>query len=236
MILLIKKKGNYYRRFKLDIWGLSFCDENNSKENHHRSWILRFFLKIYKKKIEKWWQNKKRYIYRIDIIDIPKKIKKWNKRWLSIRLCRLYFLTLQDHQFRNIFKKASKLTGNLELNYCYYLECRTITIIYRTNFLANIFNCIMFIKRNRLFINNYPINYINAVIPVNSLIKPSEIWIPWIKYHLYKRIILKSILFNTPKFLFISFRFWLVFLLKKPKRNDLVYPISIDIQRISGYY
>jgi hypothetical protein len=236
MILLIKKKGNYYRRFKLYLWCLIFCYENNSKENHHRSWILRFFLKIYKKKIEKWWQNKKRYIYRIDIIDIPKKIKKWNKRWLSIRLCRLYFLTLQDHQFRNIFKKASKLTGNLELNYCYYLECRTITIIYRTNFLANIFNCIMFIKRNRLFINNYPINYINAVIPVNSLIKPSEIWIPWIKYHLYKRIILKSILFNTPKFLFISFRFWLVFLLKKPKRNDLVYPISIDIQRISGYY
>ena len=155
---------------------------------------------------------------------------------IKYRFTRLYFLTLQDHQFRNIFKKASKLTGNLELNYCYYLECRTITIIYRTNFLANIFNCIMFIKRNRLFINNYPINYINAVIPVNSLIKPSEIWIPWIKYHLYKRIILKSILFNTPKFLFISFRFWLVFLLKKPKRNDLVYPISIDIQRISGYY
>ena len=33
MILLIKKKGDYYRRFKLDIWGLSFCDENNSKED-----------------------------------------------------------------------------------------------------------------------------------------------------------------------------------------------------------
>jgi len=37
MILLIKKKGDYYRRFKLDIWGLSFCDENNSKEEHRKS-------------------------------------------------------------------------------------------------------------------------------------------------------------------------------------------------------
>jgi hypothetical protein len=53
---------------------------------------------------------------------------------------------------------------------------------------------------------------------------------------LYKRLSLKSILFNTPRFLFISFRFWTVFLLKKPKKKDLVYPISIDIQRISGYY
>lgn len=236
MILLIKKKGDYYRRFKLDIWGLSFCDENNSKEDHKKSWILRFFLKIYRLRIERWWKLKRRYIYRIDIIDIPKKIKKWNKRWLSIRLCRLYFLTLQDHQFRNMFKLSSKLTGNLERNYCYLLECRTITIIYRTNFLANIFNCMMFVKRKRLFINDKPLSYINAVIPVYSLIKPADIWIPWIKYHLYKRLILKSVLFNSPRYLFISFKFWTVYLIKKPKKLDLVYPIAIDIQRISGYY
>lgn len=236
MILLIKKKGDYYRRFKMDIWGLSFVDEHNSKEENYKSWILRFFLKIYRKKVERWWKNKRRYIYRIDIIDIPKKIKRWNKRWLSIRLCRLYFLTLQDHQFRNMFRSAGKLTGDLGTNYCHLLECRTITMIYRTNFLANIFNCIMFVKRKRLFINDVPLNFINAVIPVSSVIKPARVWFPWIRYHFYKRLTLKSILFNTPRFLFISFKFWTVFLLKKPKRKDLVYPISIDIQRISGYY
>jgi len=116
------------------------------------------------------------------------------------------------------------------------LECRTLTMIYRTNFLANIFNCMMFIKRKRLFINDSPINYYNATVPLFSLIKPADIWVPWIKYHLYKRLILRSILFNTPRYLFISFRFWIVFLLKKPKKKDLIYPISIDIQRISGYY
>lgn len=236
MILLIKRKGDYYRRFKLDIWGLSFVDEKNSKEEHRRSWILRFFLKIYRKKIERWWRNRRRYIYRIDIIDIPKKIKRWNKRWLSIRLCRLYFLTIQDHQFRNMFKKASKLTGNLGTNYCHLLECRTITIVYRTNFLANIFNCIMFVKRNRLYINRTPLSYINAVIPVNSLIRPSRVWLLWIRYHLYKRLSLRSVLFNTPRFIFISFKFWAAFLIKKPQKRDLIYPISIDIQRISGYY
>ena len=46
MILLIKKKGDYYRRFKLDIWGLSFVDEKNSEKYHHKSWLLRFFVKI----------------------------------------------------------------------------------------------------------------------------------------------------------------------------------------------
>jgi len=236
MILLIKKKGDYYRRFKLDIWGLSFVDEKNSEKNYKRSWLLRFFLKIYKKKIERWWKNRRRYIYRIDIIDIAKKIKKWNKKWLSIRLCRLYFLTLQDHQFRNMFKLASKLTGNLGSNYCYLLECRTITLLYRTNFLVNIFNCIRFVKRRRLFINNKPLNFVNATVPVGCMITPQRIWHDWMRYHLYKRLTLRSILYNTPRFLFISFRFWLVFLMKRPKRKDLIYPISIDIQRISGYY
>jgi hypothetical protein len=75
MILLIKKKGDYYRRFKLDIWGLSFTDENNSKEWYFKSWILRFFLKIYRKKVERWWKSKRRYIYRIDIMIFLKELK-----------------------------------------------------------------------------------------------------------------------------------------------------------------
>ena len=220
MILLIKRKGDYYRRYKLDIWGLSFVEEKNSEKEHKSSWILRFFLKIYKKKIDRWWQNKRRYIYRIDIIDLIKRIKKWKKRWLSIRLTRLYFLTLKDNQFRQMFSQAGKLTGDLVKNYNYLLECRTITLLYRTNFLVNIFNCIRFVKRRRLLVNNIPLSYINATIPIGSTIIPHIRWIDWMRYHLYKRLTLKSILYNTPRFLFISFRFWVVFLLKKPMSNE----------------
>jgi ribosomal protein S4 len=77
-----------------------------------------------------------------------------------------------------MFRKAGKLTGDLGTNYCHFLECRTITMIYRTNFLANIFNCIMFVKRKRLFVNDSPLSYINAVISVNSIIRPAIIWLP----------------------------------------------------------
>jgi len=52
MILLIKKKGDYYRRFKMDIWGLSFVDEHNSKEENYKSWILRFFWRYIEKKLK----------------------------------------------------------------------------------------------------------------------------------------------------------------------------------------
>lgn len=68
------------------------------------------------------WKKLRRYIYRIDIIDIKQRKKKYNKRWLSIRLTRLYFLTLHDYQFRKLFTRARKITGDLESNYCYLLE------------------------------------------------------------------------------------------------------------------
>jgi hypothetical protein len=44
------------------------------------------------------------------------------------------------------------------------------------------------------------------------------------------------LLFNFPRYLFISWKHWYLYILKKPKKRDIVYPISIDVQRITGYY
>lgn len=236
MILLIKKRGDYYRRFKLDIWGMCFLDERNSVKLYKYSWTLLFFLKIFKKKLEWRWRKRGRYIYRIDIVKFKQKRKKWKKRWLSLRLTRLYFLTLQDHQFRSYFKKATKLTGNLGTNYCHMLECRAMTILYRMNFVVNLWQCMTFVKEGSLYVNGKPVNRVNAFIEVSSLLRPKPRWIPWIRYHLFLRLTQRSILFNTPRFLFISYKFYWALLMKKPKKKDLVYPISIDIQRITGYY
>jgi hypothetical protein len=59
-------------------------------------------------------QRARRYIYRIDIITHTVKKRRKNMRFLSLRLARLYFITLQDYQFRSIFRRASKLDGNLD--------------------------------------------------------------------------------------------------------------------------
>ena len=34
----------------------------------------------------------------------------------------------------------------------------------------------------------------------------------------------------------ISYKFVFAFMIKKPTKNSLVYPINLDIQRITGYY
>lgn len=238
MILLIKHKCRFYRRFELDIWGLSYVDSKAKEDNksYRKSWYICFFLKIYREKIQRRWKKRRRYIYRIDIIDIMRKKKKYNKRWVSIRLTRLYFLTLQNYQFRQFFYKARKLSGDLESNYCFLLECRLLPLFYRTNFLSDLFLIIGFIKHKHVFVNFKALSYVNARVNIGSLITFRKNKRKLVYLIFRKKVYLKAILFNTPKFLFMSYRFFFGFLLKNPVKRDLVYPISIDIQRISGYY
>jgi ribosomal protein S4 len=205
-------------------------------KNFKKSWILRFFLKIYKKRIERRWRRLRRYIYRIDIIDLIFRKKKYNKRWLSIRFTRLYFLTLQDHQFRQLFKKAQKLTGNLNTNYCHLLEGRLLPIFYRTNFLASLFVIINFIKNKNVLINFKKVTYVNTLVNIGSFLTFKKKLKRYMFSFLYKRILVKAVLFNRPRYLFISYLYAFAYILKKFKKSDLVYPINLDIQRISGYY
>ena len=117
MILTIKHKFSIYRRFEQDIWGICFTDtrvddykEVNSLEDI-RSKYLKFFFKLFYEKQKSREINQRRYIYRLDIMPEKRFIKDYKKRFLSIRITRLYFLTFQDYQFRRLFKRASKKDG-----------------------------------------------------------------------------------------------------------------------------
>ena len=177
----------------------------------------------------------KRYIYRIDIITHTYRRKRFDKRFLSLRLARLYFLTIKDRQFRSLFKRASKLDGNLESNYCLLLECRIMAIFYRTNFMHNIFQIINFVKKGNVYINFKKVKNINGTININSFITCSVNLIPRLQYNLITRLKDGLVLFYTPHFMFVSYYFFFAYLFKKPKKKDFVYPFSLDIQRITGY-
>jgi small subunit ribosomal protein S4 len=185
--------------------------------------------------LERRYEKSRRYIYRIDLITHTKKRRKFNKRFLSLRIARLYFITLKDYQFRALFRRASKLDGDLEKNYCLLLECRIMAIFYRTNFLYNIFEIIQFIKAGHVFINFKIIKHINCPINTISYITCSKNTINRLRSNLKKRLKFKLILFNTPKFLYISYFFFFAYLCKLPQKKDFVYPFSLDIQRITGY-
>jgi hypothetical protein len=105
----------------------------NSSEYFYliKSPILKFFYKIFHERARYKKFTNERLVYTFHGPLFRKKIKKFNMRFISIRLTRLYFLTFQDYQFRSLLRKAVKLDGNFEVNYMKFLECRLLSIIYR---------------------------------------------------------------------------------------------------------
>lgn len=195
-----------------------------------------FFFFANKKRKKKSWANRKRYVYRIDSPVSYKRKRKHNWKWVSVRIIRLYFLTIKDKQFRKLFKKASKLDGNLESNYCHLIEGRILHVLYRTNFLTNLFTTMDFIKYGNVLLNNLTVNFINILVNIGTIITLKQQWKKLLYKDLRKRVLIRAILFNTPKYMQVSFRLAYAILLKKPIKKDLVYPVRIDIQRITGFY
>lgn len=116
------------------------------------------------------------------------------------------------------------------------LECRLLYIVYRSNYLSNPFEIMDFIKDNNVYIDFEPISTFNFLVPIGQLITFDENVLEKLIYTLIRRLKIKAVLFTIPRYMFISYQFHFFYLLRFPRRRDLIYPITIDIQRLTGYY
>lgn len=191
---------------------------------------------MFKKKDDRRQFNRRRYIYRFDIGRVKIRYRRPNPRFDSVRITRLYFLTYKDYQFRKLFKKASKMDGNLETNYCYLLECRLVGLVYRTNLLNSPFEIMKFIRGGYVLVNFAVIKNISHLTPVSTVFSFSKKCEERLLYFLLRRLRARAVYFNTPKFMFFSYKFMFGFLFRYPARKDILYPINLDMQRLTGYY
>lgn len=124
----------------------------------------------------------------------------------------------------------------MESNYLHLIEGRLLGIVYRTNLLRNMFRIVDFIKEGNILMNGKWINTINTRIPVSTFIFFNLQYKDFLLFKFKRRLIANTVLFNTPRFLFISYKFMFCFLYRLPQKKDLVYPIYLDIYRLTGYY
>lgn len=202
-----------------------------------RSPYLKFFYRLYYERAR--YKNflSKRLVYKFQGPSFVRRRKKFNWRFISIRLTRLYFLTFQDFQYRSLCKRAAKLEGNYEVNYLRFLEGRLLAIIYRLNYTHNIFWILRFVKTKfNVFINFEPKNSINYLVPVGDLILINKKWWNLFDWNLRLRLKRKALFFNRPKYLFISYKCHFSYLMRSPHKSDIIYPFAVDLQRINGYY
>jgi len=131
---------------------------------------------------------------------------------------------------------AAEKDGLFQANYCLLLEGRLTSIVYRVNFLFSMFEIIAFVRNNNVLINNVLVNYVNYVTTVGDFFTFFPASHIKIRANLLKRLKTQTILFNTPRYLFVSYKLFFAFMMKHPMDKDLVYPIQLDIYRATAYY
>jgi len=229
-VLTLKKRFGIYKRFEQDIWGLSFSDFQLENK------INNFFFELYLLKQEFKLNRVRRYVYRIDVVNPRRLKKKFKARFLTLRLVKLFFCTLKYNQFRRMAYRAAEQDGLFQSNFCSLLEGRLVSMLYRTNFIYSMFEAIAFVKSGNVFVNNVLINYVNYIVKVGDCLTFWEDFFSKFKYNFIKRFVTKTILFNTPRYMYVNYKLFFAFMEKLPQDRDLVYPIKLDIYRATAYY
>jgi ribosomal protein S4 len=79
---------------------------------------------------------------------------------------------MQNYQFRSMFARANKADGNLNINYSYLLEGRSLCIYYRSLFAASLSESLRFIRSGNFTIDGSFILSYNALIPLGKFYFP----------------------------------------------------------------
>jgi ribosomal protein S4 len=97
------------------------------------------------------------------------------------------------------------MDGNMEANYYYYLECRLFPFLYRMHFARNMFVALENSKIGYFLINmKIKLTRPNALMPLGLIIYVRKKFRRIIKYFIERRSKIKALLFNFPRYLFIS--------------------------------
>src|ERR1044072_996132 len=97
------------------------------------------------------------------------------------------------------------MTGDMETNYYYYLECRLFPFLYRLHFCKNMFAALENSKLGYFLINmKMKLTRPNSLVPLGLIIYVRKKFRRIIKYFIERRSKIKALLFNFPRYLFIS--------------------------------
>lgn len=157
-------------------------------------------------------------------------------RFITLRLVKLFYLTLKYKQFRTYAQIASRRDGFFQFNYCYFIEGRLISLIYRTNFIISMFEIIEYIKRGSVIVNGKVLSYVNANVNIGDIVSFNNVDILKFRLNFIKRFRTQGFIFNTPRYLFVSYKLFFAFMERQPSDNDIAFPIKLDMYRATGYY
>lgn len=140
-------------------------------------------------------------------------------------------MTLTYKQFRNLARKAAKMTGDFESNYCFLLEGRLLFLLYRSSFFFNIFELMDLMKAKHIMVNHILIDRYDFLVNIGDFITFYKVDFLYFYYSFKLRLERRGFLFGKSPFMYVSYNGFFMHLERKPYLRDLPFPTKFDIYR-----
>jgi len=161
--------------------------------------------------------------------------KKMKARFISLRLVKLFYITFSYRQFRHLARTMRSRDGAFEQNYLLALEGRLLSYLYRSSLMTNPFQTMDFIRKGNVLVNLRCENHYNYRVPLNTLVTFSSLGKRVIYMNVMPRLAARRTFFNVPRYMYLSYMFLYSYMTRPPQAEDLVFPVSIDVYRATGY-
>lgn len=197
---------------------------------------LEFLQKLYLLQQERRRRRHQGFSYDTVFVFKRKDRRKMKKRFVSLRLVKLYYVILKYRHFRKIASLAGRRDGFFQSNFCYRLEGRLCAVIYRTNLVSSMFSAIHFVTTSNVLVNRQLITRPNTLVKIGDVVNFLQDHYIFFRFNLFSRLRWRGVFFSPPRYMFTSYKLNLFSLLSYPQDLDLAFPMKFDIYRISGYY
>lgn len=87
---------------------------------------------------------------------------------------RFYYGNLTEKQFRNTFKAASRLKGDISENFISLLESRLDVVVYRANFVPTVFAARQFVNHKHVLVNGKSVNIPSYRLKIGDVVEVRE--------------------------------------------------------------
>ena len=87
---------------------------------------------------------------------------------------KMYYGNISEKQFKNTFKEATKMKGDVSENFISLLERRLDVVVYRANFVPTVFSARQFVNHKHVLVNGKSVNIPSYRLKIGDTVEVRE--------------------------------------------------------------
>jgi len=221
MICYVKNRNLFCKKVYMDVWGYY-------RIYRKLDFTTRFFKYLHDQKEQRKFFLKNEFSFSLGRKIAFERKKRLKDRYLWPRLLKNYYLTLSWRNMNQYYKIARKKVGNFINNFLMLLEGRLFMIVYRANWINNLFMIKNILEADIFYINGKVRSHCNYHLKFRDILTIHKDFIEFFKNDLLLRINEGKVIWSAPNYLYINYIFFFIFIMHKPVLSDMVHPFKVN--------